>query len=373
MRGCLAFFIALAFVACLPLALLAFNVNRVVFDAPLVKRVVTKEVTESDLIAVTLQWLAQKRAQERVLTGEAQTAIREPDALKALQFPDLDAWRKIRALVLPNQFLAQWTATTIDGVYGWIDSTDQIPNIILDFRAWKNQMKSANGHQAIQIVYDSLPACKQADIDDFLKRLAATPPGKEILYNLYTPCMFPAPWRSDQNQDYLDSRDEIMDNAPDIFNLPQELARVDKQAGVGADALKQQLKTIRLLGWAALVVPLGLIALLVLLGVRSQIGIARWLGLPLLVGGLLSLLPTLTYSLVVGSVLTAGPMSEVPKQVTAEFTRAFGVLLAEIFNPMLIESLALMLIGLIVVIVGIARKSVSVPKPSAPPAGPEAL
>ena len=45
MRGCLAFFIALAFVECLPLALLAFNVNRVVFDAPLVKRVVTKEVT----------------------------------------------------------------------------------------------------------------------------------------------------------------------------------------------------------------------------------------------------------------------------------------------------------------------------------------
>jgi hypothetical protein len=51
-----------------------------------------------------------------------------------------------------------------------------------------------------------------------------------------------------------------------------------------------------------------------------------------------------------------GPLSEVPRQVQQEFARAFGVLLAEMFNPMLIESLVIMLVGLGIVIVGSVRK-----------------
>ena len=49
------------------------------------------------------------------MTGEAQTAIREPDALKALEFPTLDDWRKIKTEVMPNNFLADWVSVTIDG------------------------------------------------------------------------------------------------------------------------------------------------------------------------------------------------------------------------------------------------------------------
>ena len=51
MRKLIAFLLVLLFVLSLPVALLSFNLGRVLFDGPLVKRVVTKEVTESDLIA----------------------------------------------------------------------------------------------------------------------------------------------------------------------------------------------------------------------------------------------------------------------------------------------------------------------------------
>jgi hypothetical protein len=228
MRKFIAFLLVLLFVITLPIALLSFNLGRVLFDAPLVKRVVTKEVTQSDLVPVTLRWFAQRRAQERVMTGEAQTAIREPDALKALEFPTLDNWRKIKAEVMPNEFLTNWVAVTVDGLYGWLDTKDPLPNIVVDLRDWKKYARSEHGWKAIQMVYDSLPPCKQPDIDDFLKRLAAVPPGQEVLYNLYTPCMFPDPWRPDQNQDYLDGREEIIDNAADRFFLTQELSRVSK-------------------------------------------------------------------------------------------------------------------------------------------------
>ncbi len=356
MSKVLAFILALLFVLTLPFALLAFNVGRVVYDGALVKRVVAKEVTESDLIAVTVQWLAQRRAQERVMLGLAQTAVREPDVVKAIEFPTLDDWRKIKAEVLPSNLLTDWVTVVVDGVYAWIDTADPAPNITLDFKPWKTYIRSQHGYDAIQIVYNSLPPCKQPDIDDFLKRLAAAKPGQEVLYNLYTPCMFPDPWRPDQNQDYLAGRDEVIDNVADQFRLTQELAQVEKQAGVGTESIKQQLRLIRTAASLSISVPIVLLALLVILVLVGKLNLARWLGLPLLVGGLLSLLPTLAYQPLVGSLLTMGPLSEVPRQVQQEFARAFGVLLAEMFNPMLIESLVIMLVGLGIVIVGSVRK-----------------
>ncbi len=366
MRKFLAFVLVILFVLTLPIALLSFNVGRVVFDAPLVKRVVTKEVTESDLIAVTVRWLAQRRAQERVLTGEAQTAIREPDALKALEFPTLADWRKIKAEVLPNQYLEEWVTVSVDGVYSWIDTNDPLPNVVLNFKPWKDYNRSQHGWNAIQVIYTSLPPCKQADIDDFLKRFAAAAPGQEILYNLYTPCMFPDPWRPDQNQDYLDGRDEIIDNAPDRFFLPQELSRIEKQTGIGAEGIKQQVRLIRTAMSLSIIVPLIFLALLALLALRSRMDLARWLGIPIVVGGVLALLPSLTYQSFVASLLTAGPLSEVPAEVRGEFARAFGVLLAEAFNPMLIESIAIILVGLAIVIVGIVRKPKAAPAVPSP-------
>ena len=356
MRKFIALIVVLCLLVCLPLALVMFNTGRVLFDAPLVKRVVTREVTESDLVPAVLRWLTYRRAQERVMTGEAKTAIDEPDVLKALEFPTIENWRVIKMVVMPNQFLETWTATTLDGLYTWVDNNDPLPQITLDFKPWKDYNRSPHADKAIQIVYDSLPPCQQPDIDDFLKRLAAAPPGKEVLYNLYTPCMFPMPWKPDQNQDYLSERERIIAAAPDRFFLTQELSRVQKETGVGAETLKGQIRLIRTAANLSIVVPIGLLLLLFLLTFRSPLAVTRWIGLPLLVGGLLTLLPALAYQPLVNAILIAGPMSEVPNEVRTEFLRAFGVLLAEIFRPMLYQSLALILFGLLFTFGGLIRR-----------------
>ena len=147
----------------------------------------------------------------------------------------------------------------------------------------------------------SLPPCQQADIDDFLKRLQAAAPGQEVLYNLYTPCMFPDPWRPDQNQDYLNERDKIIDTAPNFFALTQELSRIEKESGVGAENIKQQIRLFRTLAQFSIIVPFIVLLLLVLLAWRSRFDFARWLGVPILVGGILSLLPTLVYQPIINT------------------------------------------------------------------------
>ncbi|MBI3914722.1 MAG: hypothetical protein HY327_11140 [Chloroflexi bacterium] len=353
--GCLALLLVILLILTIPLALLFFNVGRVVFDKALVKKVVTKEVTESPLLTVTLEWFSLRRAQERVLTGEAQTAIREPDALKAMQFLERKDWQIIREEALPAPILSGYVSATIDGVYDWLDSANPLPIIDLELKTFKDWNRGARGFKYADLIYSKLPPCKQDDIDDFLKRLAATPPGTEVLYNLFTPCMFPLPWTPDQMQDYRDGMDEVIDNVPDRFSLTLELSRLEKQAGVGAAAVKSQARTLRTLAGLAPVVPLVLLVLLIAYGSRSRFDLLRWVGLPLVVGGVVGLLPVLTYQSAISAALSAGPMSEVPAAVRTEFTRAFGVLFAEIFNPMAIEAAVISAIGLGVVIFGIVQ------------------
>jgi len=112
----------------------------------------------------------------------------------------------------------------------------------------------------------------------------------------------------------------------------------------------------RTLAQFSIIVPFIVLLLLVLLVWRSRFDFARWLGVPILVGGILSLLPTLVYQPIVNAALIASPMSEVPREVQTEFTRAFGVLLAEIFNPMLLQSAIILLIGLGITALGLFVK-----------------
>jgi hypothetical protein len=263
---------------------------------------------------------------------------------KAIQYLNRDHWRKIKAEVLPNQLLAWWTSAVVDGVYDWIDSSDVVPNITLDFKPWKDYVRGPRATNAVQILYDAMPPCKQAEIDDFQRRLKAAPPGTKVLYNLGAPCAFPNPWRPDQMQQYRDGMNEVVNNVPDKFALSQELARIEKQQGIGAEAIKQQLRVMRLAAVLGLFVPLILLVLIALFGIRSFSGAGLWIGLPLMVGGL-------------------GPMSEVPSQVRTEFIRAFGVLLGEILQPMLLQSLVIVFVGLVLAVVGFVVGFVVKPKP----------
>ncbi len=281
--------------------------------------------------------------------------MREPDALKALQFLDRTNWKSIRDEALPNQIVSAYVNTTLDGVYEWIDNANPLPTITLELKTLKDWNRPPRAWKYADLVYSKLPPCKQDDIDDFLRRLFSVPPGQEVLYNLFTPCEFPMPWTPDQHQDYRDGMDEVIDNAPDRFNLTLELSRIEKQAGVGAAVIKQQIRILRLFAGLSPVVPVVLLVLLIAYGLKSRFDLMRWVGLPLLVGGLVGLLPSLAYMGMISALLTAGPMSEVPATVRAEFTRAFGVLLAEVFNPMALEAALAAALGLGVIVFGIVR------------------
>lgn len=367
MRKTIAFVLVLLFVLALPTALVTHNVSRVVFDTALVKSVFIKQIVQSDLISVTLEWFSYRRAEERVRTGEAQTGIREPDVVKALQFLDRDEWRKIKAEVLPNEILIGWLSAIADGVYAWIDTNDPVPNIALELKPWKDYTKSMHGVNAIQILYDALPPCSPEEIGDFVSRQKSAPSGTTVLYNLGTPCAFPLPWRTGQVADYRHNMDVIIDSNPDRFDLTQALAQIAEQQAIRIESIKQQLRAIRTLVVLSPLFLLALVGSMLILVVRSVSDLGRWVGLQLVVGGLVCLTPPLAYQGIITILFTASPMGGAPQQVQQEFVRVISILAAEIFQPMYVQALVIIVVGAALTILGIVVKQKS---PAVPQANP---
>ena len=343
----IAFLLALLFVLTLPFALLMFDVWRVVFNPPLVKAFITDEVVNSDLIPVALEWFSERRAQERVETGEALTGVDEPDIVLLLSYMNRDDWKAIKSEILTSEFMTHVVSVTVDGTYAWIDSTDRVPQITWDLGPFLDRVNSEHGVNAIQIAYDKLPPCTQEEINDFLARVAAVPPGVEVLYNL---CEFPDPWHDDQFSDYVNALYQVTENVPREFALTEELSRVADQGGVGPEAIKEQLRLIRLLSSLAWLVPLALLLLILALVVRSLRTLSRWWGVPFIAAGLLALLPALTYRLIITNILAVGALSETPEVIIQEATRVILRLASEIFSPLLIQAAIILLLGVLLVV-----------------------
>jgi hypothetical protein len=343
----LALLLAILFILALPLALLAFDTGRVVFNPALVKSIVADEVVNHDLIPVGLEWFSDRRAKERVEKGEALVGEEEPDVVLLMSFLDREDWRTIKDEVLTPEVLTGWVSDTVDGTYAWIDSQDAVPQITWTAQPFKDRVNSEHGRKAILVAYEKLPPCTQAEIEDFEERLDDADPDEEVLYNL---CEFPDPYREDQISDYANAVQNVVDNIPDEFPLTRELQNsgVDPQ-GAGAEALKQQLRLLRLLASLAWLLPVVLIVLVTALAVRSVRGWTRWWGIPLLAGGLLALLPALVYGPLITSLLASGPLSETPDLVRVETTRAITRLAGAIFQPMLIQAAIITAAGIVLV------------------------
>ena len=333
-----------------PISLFAFNLYQAVFDRPLIKNLLADEAVNHDLLPVWLEWFSERRAQERVETGEALVNIDEPDIALLLSFMDKQDWKDVRTEVFTPEIITEWVGVTVDGAYDWLDSDDLVPQIAWDMTTFKNRVNTDHGEKAIAIAFDNLPPCAQSEIDDFLTRAAAAG-GTEVLYNL---CKFPDPWREDQLSDYLNALRKVAANIPAKFELTDELAaNLPDTPGVGPTYIKQELRLIRFLGAWVWALPLIVLALLLLFGrVTSLQRLAGWWGLPLGVTALATLVPYFTYRSLLTGVLTQGPLSEVPDVVREESVRAILRLAGHVFDPLLWQAILVAGLGLLIVILG---------------------
>ena len=122
------------------------------------------------------------------------------------------------------------------------------------------------------------------------------------------------------------------------------------------------MRLIRLLMQWLWLAPVILLIIILVLALRSRKEFTRWWGLPILVGGFLVLLPALLYRSLITMYLSAWPLSEVPELVKDEALRVLIKLAGYIFQPMLIQAVVIVVVGILLVILlslGSKRKTQS--------------
>jgi len=350
-RG-LALVLAVLFVILALIGLVGYDFWRVLFNPTLVKEVLTDEVVHSDLVPAVLEAFSEGRAQQRVEKGEALSGVDEPDIVLLMSYINADGWRTIRGIMLTDEFLTHLVSVGVDGVYRWIDSADQWPQVVWDMTLLKTRLVGEEGEEAIMVAYGAMPECTQAEIDDFTARLAAVPPGVEVLYNL---CQFPEPWQEDQVSDYVNALIDVNQNLPEQYNFSQMLAEKSISNVANPEMLKSQLRTMRALarwGWLAAILLLALVAAL---AVRTFKSLGEFIGIPFVAVGLLALAVKFGMQAGLSAFFGGSLLASISPLLRQEVERSLMHLTSEIFQPLLLQGIVFLVVGIGLIVLTIVK------------------
>ena len=329
------------------LTVLGFDIWRVAFDPTLIKGMLTDEFVDSPLIPRVLENLSLQRAQARIESGEALSGVNEPDIMLLISFLDFDDWNEMRQLIVTDEFITHLISDSVDSFYGWLDSSEPSPAFMWDMTELKDNLTGQAGMDAIMVAYHALPECTDEDIADFEARLAAMPPGVEILYNL---CQFPDPYAEDQIGDYVNALVDVSDNVPKDYDFSRMLG--GEQSTGFFMAGKVLLRAFRTLGPFLWAVPLVVLILMGAIGVRSWGDAGGWLGVPLLLSGGLVVGGTYSSRAAMLSALYNRFGEDISPLLQEELKRSFFALSGHVFQPMLIQGAIIAGLGLVLIVLG---------------------
>ena len=344
--------LSILFVLSTLLTLIGYDIWRVAFDPPLVKQILRDEFIESDLVPRILEDLSIRRTKERIEQGEALSGVDEPDIQLLVSFVRFEDWAAIKELIVADDFITHLVSVSVDGLYAWIDSPDPLPGFVWGMSPLKDRLVGQEGKDAIMIAYHALPACTPEEIDDFLSRLAAMPPGVEVLYNL---CQFPDPYREDQIDDYVNALVDVNANVPPEYDFNQMLGSMPG-ASTSTALIKSLLRGVRFLGQWGWILPLVLLGLIAVVGVRSLKDAGNWLGIPLAVSGLLTIGLSFLARMSLGDFVSARLGAEMSPLLRTELSASLGRLSNFFFQPLLVEGSILLVIGLVLFVLGLIVK-----------------
>lgn len=345
--------LSILFVLASLVTVFGYDVWRIAFNPTLVKQMLTDEIISSPLVPRILEDLSLRRAEERVESGESLSGVNEPDIELLLSYVGYEEWDEIRSLIVTEDFISHLVSVSVDGIYSWIDSDEASPQFVWDMSELKDRLVDQQGEDAIMIAYEQLPECTDEEIADFTSRLAAMPSGVEVLYNL---CQFPDPWQEDQIDDYIHALIDVNQNIPDEYDFNEMLGNAGLSTGV-LSAIKTLLRMVRFIGQWGWIVPLALLLLIVVIGVRSWDNLGKWLGIPLFISG----------ALIVGFVLLLIPsfLEMLSNAISTEFSdllreevlASFTRLSDYVTQPILLQGAIILGVGVLLIVVMIVINS----------------
>jgi hypothetical protein len=282
-RGCmataarfLAGLLALLFVLALPLSVVAFDLGRIVFSPERMGILLGESFDQAGGF---------RRLAMEAITGGVENEAGSADggALSlegALSYLTPQERDYLAERLLPADWVREQLQAGLDDLYAWVDNDRARPSVDVDLRPVKETLRQGGADELIEVVVDSWPPCAVEQVDEMAAQIFGLAEG--FLF-----CEPPEPLRTGMVGMVGEAIKLGLYALPDQLSVSGE--RADEKANPEVLRFKEDLRLARALGrWSWLLLP-ALLGLIMALVIRSWRGMAWWWGLPLILGGLLTL------------------------------------------------------------------------------------
>lgn len=269
----LAIAVALVFILVLPLTLLGRDLAKVIFSPDNISGIFRSRLLESGFVNnIAAESFLSERWFDEMDTGGG-------DLKPMFQYLSEAEREEILTALVPPEWVDAQMDNLIRSFFTWIDSEQPAPRVAVDLTPLKEGLLRGGLRRILDTLIDSWPSCTTDEIEIMSQELRRT---GEIPIEVCEP---PEPYRS-QVLDYA-----VAELGNLIRGQPAKLPILDSLDAPPAEvaAFKEQLQFLRsvmMWGWF---LPASLLGVIMILIIRSMRDIGQWWGIPLLIGGLLSI------------------------------------------------------------------------------------
>ena len=340
-----AFILAGVLILALPVSLLLNNLGNVLFNEGVISEIATAVVVDSDIVPAALEFTTNQKAEE--ISSKIEETER-PEG-RGLNLYNLifsmkdDDWIKFREALLGEEVIAGWVQGTVHGLFEWLNSGDAVPVIIWDMEPLIQKMNGPEGQEAVVAYYESLPDCTDLQMEELKTQPGEPLPRAKMVEELCKLTTFP---HNEQIQVYDDVMTMVIDATPKEFNATQALLK-SRDNVRSTFTFKWRFRTYRYNMDLVLLFPLGLLFLILVFGVRSMEDLGQWWGIPLIGGGLITLLSSLLSGILWRGLLTMNMPEGIPQTslLYHQIVESTSRMVSPVFTPLIWQSFLILLIG----------------------------
>ena len=292
----LAIAVALIFILVLPLTLLGRDLAAVVFSPASVSGILRSRLLVSGFVnsIAAENFLSERWFNEMDMAG---------GELKPMfQYLSPAEREEILTDLMPPEWVDAQLDNVIHSFFTWIDSEQAEPHIAINLVPLKEGFLKGGLQRTIDTLIDSWPSCTTDEIEIMREELMRT---GEIPIEVCEP---PEPYRSQVLDFSVNELGFLIRGQPDKIPLFDSLDASPDEVTEFKEQFKF-LRSVMMWGWF---LPASLLGVIMILVIRSMRDIGQWWGIPLLIGGLLSLA-------VIG-IFTAG-RADLVRDTLADFTQ----------------------------------------------------
>lgn len=287
LSGCLkqifriiAIILAVLFVITLPFTVTSQSASQMIFSPKAVTNLVSSSLLGSGLL--------ERYMLDAVFQGDLAPGgeAAEGAFTEALQYLSPAERQTMIQQIVPDGWVEDQITTSVESIFRWIDNESQTPAIKLDLVPIKDRLIDGGIEDIADTVVDSWPSCSPEQIN--MMRKAAVQ-GGDLEFDICEP---PEPFRTRAVEIVSITFYEWVRESPSSIEFQEE----SEESIEEIMALKEQVRFLRAImsfGWF---LPVALLGLIMALSIRSLRNLGSWWGIPMILGGFLTVFAALIVS-----------------------------------------------------------------------------